>query len=82
MCRGLTPLVHQELGCKPFALHTDGDNVFMSSAGSPPRTSRRIWPPPNLRRIRDLLKPLLAASAEAWRVEGVSLGDPGKDVVQ
>jgi quinol monooxygenase YgiN len=80
--RELAPLVHQEPGCELFALHTDGQDVFIIEHWLTPEDFQAHLASSNLRRIREALKPLLAASTEIWPVESVPLGDPDKGVIR
>ncbi|MEU6775221.1 putative quinol monooxygenase [Streptomyces sp. NPDC046759] len=80
--RELAPLVHQEPGCGLFALHTDGEGVFIVEHWLTSEDFQAHLAGSNLRRIRDATKPLLAAPSEIWPVESVPLGDPDKGVIQ
>ncbi|MET8957005.1 putative quinol monooxygenase [Streptomyces sp. NPDC004393] len=80
--RDLAPLVHQEPGCELFALHSDGENVILVERWLTPDDFQAHLASSNLQRIRDALKPLLAAPTEIWPVESVPLGDPSKGVIQ
>ncbi|MFD8929587.1 putative quinol monooxygenase [Streptomyces mirabilis] len=79
--RELAPLVHQEPGCKLFALHTDGKDVFIVEHWLTSEDFQAHLASSNLQRIRDATKPLLTEPSEIWPVQSVPLGDPDKGVI-
>jgi quinol monooxygenase YgiN len=76
------PLVHQEQGCELFAVHTDGESVFLVERWTTPDALDAHAKGPVLAKIRSGLDGLVSGPSDIWRVDNIPLGEPAKGTVQ
>ncbi|WP_217554685.1 putative quinol monooxygenase [Streptomyces sp. GbtcB6] len=76
------PLIHQEQGCELFAVHTDGESVFIVERWTRPEDLKAHATSPVMARIRELLADAVAAPADIWQVDNVALGETAKGTIR
>jgi quinol monooxygenase YgiN len=81
VCAPIVPLVHQEPGCELFALHTDGETVFVvekwaTSAGLRGHAAGAAYA-----QIRSGISDLVDHAVEVWVLDPLSFGEAAKGAI-
>ena len=75
------PLVHQEPGCELFALHTDGETVFVVEKWATPADLQGHATGPAYAQIRAGIGDLVDHAADVWVLDNLPFGGTAKGTV-
>lgn len=78
----VVPLVHQEQGCELFAVHTDGESVFLVERWATPADLQAHAKGPVFAKTRTLIDGLVSGPADIWRVDNIPFGELAKGTIQ
>ncbi|MDT5370467.1 MAG: hypothetical protein QOC62_4898 [Mycobacterium sp.] len=78
---GIVPLVHQEPGCELFALHTDGETVFVVEKWAMPADLRGHAAGPAYAQIRAGISDRVDHAAEVWVLDPLPFGGAAKGTI-
>jgi quinol monooxygenase YgiN len=77
----IVPLVHQEPGCELFALHTDGETVFVVEKWATPADLRGHAAGRAYAQIRAGISDLVDHAAEVWVLDSLPFGEAAKGTI-
>jgi quinol monooxygenase YgiN len=77
----IVPLVHQESGCELFALHTDGETVFVVEKWATPADLHAHAAGPTYAQIRAGISDLVEHAADVWVLDPLPFGDAAKGTI-
>jgi quinol monooxygenase YgiN len=77
----IVPLVHEEPGCELFALHTDGETVFVVEKWATPADLRGHAAGRAYAQIRAGISDLVDHAAEVWVLDPVPFGEAAKGTI-
>jgi quinol monooxygenase YgiN len=77
----IVPLVHQEPGCELFALHTDGETVFVVEKWATPADLRGHAEGPAYAQIRAGISDLVDHAADVWVLDNLPFGEAAKGTI-
>jgi quinol monooxygenase YgiN len=77
----IVPLVHQEPGCELFALHTDGETVFVVEKWATPADLQGHAAGPAYARIRPGITDLVDHAADVWVLDNLPFGEAAKGTI-
>jgi quinol monooxygenase YgiN len=78
---GIVPLVYQEPGCELFALHTDGETVFVVEKWATPAGLQGHAAGPAYAQIRAGISDLVDHAADVWVLEPLLFGEVAKGTI-
>ena len=81
---GIVPLVHQEPGCELFALHTDGETVFLVEKWATPADLQAHAAGPayaQIAEIRTGVSDLVDHAADVWVLDSLPFGEAAKGTI-
>ena len=81
---GIVPLVHQEPGCELFALHTDGETVFLVEKWATPADLQAHAAGPayaQIEEIRTGVSDLVDHAADVWVLDNLPFGEAAKGTI-
>ena len=78
---GIVPIVHQEPGCELFALHTDGETVFVVVKWAAPADLQGHATGPAYAQIRAGISDLVDHAADVWVLEPLLFGEVAKGTI-
>ena len=78
---GIVPLVYREPGCELFALHTDGETVFVVEKWATPAGLQGHAAGPAYAQIRAGISDLVDDVPDVWVLDPVSFGEVAKGAV-
>jgi quinol monooxygenase YgiN len=78
---GIVPLVHQEPGCELFALHTDGETVFVVEKWATPADLQGHAAGRAYAQIRAEINDLVHHAADVWVLDPLSFGEAAKSTI-
>ena len=78
---GIVPLVHQESGCELFALHTDGETVFVVEKWAAPADLQGHAAGPAYAQIRAGISDLVEHAADAWVLDALPFDGAAKGTI-
>ena len=78
---GIVPLVHQEPGCELFALHTDGETVFVVEKWATPADLHAHAAGPAYAQIRAGISDLVDHAPDVWVLDTLPLGGAAKGTI-
>jgi quinol monooxygenase YgiN len=81
---GIVPLVHQEPGCELFALHTDGETVFLVEKWATPADLQAHAAGPayaQIAEIRTGVSDLVDHAADVWVLDTLPFGGAAKSTI-
>ena len=73
--------MHQEPGCELFALHTDGETVFVVERWATPADLRAHAAGPAYAQIRAGISDLVEHAADVWVLDPLPFGDAAKGTI-
>jgi len=77
----IVPFVHQEPGCELFALHTDGETVFVVEKWATPADLHAHAAGPAYAQIRAGISGLVEHAADVWVLDPLPFGDAAKGTI-
>jgi quinol monooxygenase YgiN len=77
----IVPLVHQEPGCELFALHTDGETVFVVEKWATPADLQGHAAGPAYAQIRAGISDLVDHAADVWVLDNLPFGETAKGTI-
>ena len=77
----IVPLVHQEPGCELFALHTDGETVFVVEKWATPADLQGHAEGPAYAEIRAGIGDLVDHAADVWVLDPLPFGEVAKGTI-
>ena len=80
----IVPLVHQEPGCELFALHTDGETVFLVEKWATPADLEAHAAGPayaQIAEIRTGVSDLVDHAADVWVLDSLPFGEAAKGII-
>jgi quinol monooxygenase YgiN len=77
----IVPLVHQEPGCELFALHTDGETVFVVEKWATPADLQGHAAGPAYAQIRAGISDLVDHAADVWVLDSLLFGEAAKSTI-
>jgi quinol monooxygenase YgiN len=77
----IVPLVYQESGCELFALHTDGETVFVVEKWATPAGLQGHAAGTAYAQIRAGISDLVDHAADVWILDPVSFGEAAKGTI-
>lgn len=80
--REAVPLIHQEQGCELFAVHTNGESIFIVERWATDADLQGHAQGAVYARIRSLIDDMVARRADIWKIENIPLGAPAKGTIQ
>ena len=78
---GIVPLVHQEPGCELFALHTDGETVFVVEKWATPADLHAHAAGSAYAQIRAGISELVDHPADVWVLDTLPFGGAAKGTI-
>jgi quinol monooxygenase YgiN len=78
---GIVPLVYQEPGCELFALHTDGETVFVVEKWARPADLQGHAAGAAYAQIRAGINDLVDHAPDVWILDPLSFGETAKDTI-
>jgi quinol monooxygenase YgiN len=78
---GIVPLVYQEPGCELFALHTDGETVFVVERWARPADLQGHAAGAAYAQIRAGINDLVDHAPDVWILDPLSFGEAAKSAV-
>jgi len=78
---GVVPLVYQEPGCELFALHTDGEMVFVVERWAAPADLQGHAAGPAYAQIRAGISDLVDHAADVWVLDTLPFGGAAKGTI-
>ena len=78
---GIVPLVHQEPGCELFALHTDGETVFVVEKWATPADLQGHADGAAYAQIRAGISDLVDHPADVWVLDQLLFGGAAKGTI-
>jgi quinol monooxygenase YgiN len=78
---GVLPLVHQEPRCELFALHTDGETVFVVEKWATPADLQGHAAGPAYAQIRAGISDLVDHAPDVWVLDTLPLGGAAKGTI-
>jgi quinol monooxygenase YgiN len=78
---GIVPLVHQEPGCELFALHTDGETVFVVEKWAAPADLQGHATGPAYAQIRAGISDLVEHAADVWVLDALPFDGAAKGTI-
>jgi quinol monooxygenase YgiN len=78
---GIVALVYQEPGCELFALHTDGETVFVVERWAAPADLQGHAAGPAYAQIRAGISDLVDHAADVWVLDTLPLGGAAKGTI-
>jgi quinol monooxygenase YgiN len=75
---GIVPLVHKEPGCELFALHTDGETVFLVEKWATPADLRGHATGAAYAQIRAGVSDLVDHAPDVWVLDSLPFGEAAK----
>ena len=78
---GIAPLVYQEQGCELFALHTDGETVFVVEKWATPADLQGHADGGAYAQIRAGISDLVDHAADVWILDPLSFGEAAKGTI-
>jgi quinol monooxygenase YgiN len=78
---GIVPLVHQEPGCELFALHTDGETVFVVEKWATPADLQGHAAGSAYAQIRAGISDLVEHAADVWVLNTLPFGGAAKGTI-
>jgi quinol monooxygenase YgiN len=78
---GIVSLVHQEPGCELFALHTDGETVFVVEKWATPADLQGHAAGRAYAQIRAGISDLVDHAADVWVLDPLSFGEVAKSTI-
>jgi quinol monooxygenase YgiN len=78
---GVVPLVYQEPGCELFALHTDGEIVFVVERWAAPADLQGHAAGPAYAQIRAGISDLVDHAADVWVLDTLPFGGAAKGTI-
>jgi quinol monooxygenase YgiN len=77
----VVPLVYQEPGCELFALHTDGETVFVVEKWAAPADLRGHATGPAYAQIRAGISDLVEHAADVWVLDALPFDGAAKGTI-
>jgi quinol monooxygenase YgiN len=77
----IVPLVYQEPGCELFALHTDGETVFVVEKWATPADLQGHAAGAAYAQIRDGISDLVDHAPDVWILDPLSFGEAAKGTI-
>ena len=77
----VVPVVHQEPGCELFALHTDGETVFVVEKWATPADLQGHAAGPAYAQIRAGINDLADHAPDVWVLDPLSFGEVAKGTI-
>jgi quinol monooxygenase YgiN len=77
----IVPLVYQEPGCELFALHTDGETVFVVEKWATPADLQGHATGPAYAQIRAGISDLVDHAPDVWILDPLSFGEAVKGTI-
>ena len=77
----IVPFVHQEPGCELFALHTDGETVFVVEKWATPADLHGHADGAAYAQIRAGISGLVEHAADVWVLDPLPFGDAAKGTI-
>jgi quinol monooxygenase YgiN len=77
----IVPLVHQEPGCELFALHTDGETVFVVEKWATAAGLQGHAAGPAYAQIRAGIGDLVDHAADVWVLDNLPFGEAAKGAI-
>jgi quinol monooxygenase YgiN len=77
----IVPLVHQEPGCELFALHIDGETVFVVEKWATPADLQGHAAGPAYAQIRAGISDLVDHTPDVWVLDPLPFGDAAKGTI-
>jgi quinol monooxygenase YgiN len=77
----IVPLVYQEPGCELFALHTDGETVFVVEKWATPADLQGHAAGPAYAQIRAGISDLVDHAPDVWILDPLSFGEAAKGTI-
>jgi quinol monooxygenase YgiN len=78
---GIEPLVHKEPGCELFALHTDGETVFLVEKWTTPADLQGHAAGSAYAQIRAGVSDLIDHAADVWVLDNLPFGEAAKGTI-
>jgi quinol monooxygenase YgiN len=78
---GIVPLVYEEPGCELFALHTDGETVFLVEKWATPAALQGHADGAAYARIRAGVSDLVDHAADVWVLDSLPFGEAAKGTI-
>jgi quinol monooxygenase YgiN len=78
---GILPLAHQEPGCELFALHTDGDTVFVVEKWATPADLQAHAAGPVYTQILAGISDLVDHAPDVWVLDNLPFGEAAKGTI-
>ena len=78
---GIVPLVHQEPGCELFALHTDGETIFLVEKWATPAGLQGHAAGPAYAQIRAGISDLVEHAADVWVLDALPFDGAAKGTI-